>query len=504
MALNMASNYGASLIAVAVNLVATPVLIHHLGVPAYGVWGVVMATSGYLALADLGFGNATTKIVAEHSGRRDDLVLRAFNTTFWCLCVFGLLALGVGLGLASVVPDLFHIDSALRHQSETTFRLLAVMVAVTLPGSAWLGLLVGYQRFDLVSLSTAISSAAIAAVSIAVALAGGGLVALAGSVCAISVLALVVPFVLVRRLVPGFRISIRLVDRASLRRTTSLSSWYLVQNLASVIGADLDLFVVGAILGVRAVAVYSVAIQLGTVASKVVGVLAQAYFPHISALSKDGDRAAMRAAMYTGTRLVIGLALPVNLVLMILAAPVVQAWVGRDVDQSAAVLVWVAAIGAVGALTTIAWQVVGGVGQARRAGTIAIVYSAVDLGASVALARPLGPAGVAVGSLVGLTLVNMPLIVRSSLRIVGATLGGWAGDSLLPHVVPAVVSAVALLALRPVLPANVMAVAGAGAAAFLVYEGAYALWGCPDQDRRAVAQAVRRRLAQLRARPETT
>lgn len=495
---NMISNYAATAVAGVASLLTTPILIHHLGLTAYGVWAVVLTMSGYLALADLGFGAATTKIVSEHAGRRDDLVIQTFNTNFWCLCLLGLLALGAGLGLALVVPDIFHIPPSLRHQSVTAFRLLAVMTALALPGGAFLGVLAGYQRFDLVSLSFAANGVAAAAVSIAIALAGGGLVALSIGRCAASVGLVVIPAIMVRRLVPTLRISPRLMDRTTLRRTTSLSSWYSVGSLASVMGGDLDLFVVGGILGVRAVAVFSVASQLSQVASKVVGVLSQAFFPHISSLSKEGDREGMRSTMTSGTRLVILFSLPVNLVLIILAAPLVHAWVGRGVKESAAVLIWFGAEGAVGALTTVAWQVLPGVGQARRAAVIAIVYAALDLAVSVALARPLGPPGVALGGLIGLTLLNLPLIVGSSLKVVGTSAAHWARVSVLPHLPAAVATTLALVGVRFVLSSHRPVVAAVSVGAFIFYVGVYLVTGCPKEDRRAIAVSVRRRLGQIR------
>ncbi len=288
---SMASNYVSTIVGSLASLAVTPLLIHHLGKDAYGVWALIVTTTAYLNLANLGFANVTTKLVAEDAGRDDAAVIRTFNSTFWSLCVFSLIALGIGLALATKAPVLLHLRGPMRGEAVDVFDLLTLATALALPVASISAVLAGYQRFDLISLNTAIASVATAATSVVVVLAGGRLVALGIGTTAVTVALLGVPLFMVHRLIPDLRLSPRLVERSNFRRITSLSSWYLVQNLAAVVGGDLDLFVVGTILGVRAVAVFAVAAQLGLVAARAVGVLQQAFYPHVSSTSRsEGPR----------------------------------------------------------------------------------------------------------------------------------------------------------------------------------------------------------------------
>ncbi len=198
----------------------------------------------------------------------------------------------------------------------------------------------------------------------------------------------------------------------------------------------------------------------------------------------------------------MAIAMPICLVLMILGGRLVGFWVGPGFSGSGSVLLWIGAVGAVGSLTTVPWQIVGGLGLARWAALIAITYAAVDLAASIALAYPLGPPGVALGSLVGLTTVNLPLVVGKTLRLLNLSMRSWARSCLLPHFAPTALTAGALPGFRfadstaAIWLVAVVAIASCG-----VYEVCYWLTGCPVEERAALLALIRRYGLRLRRRP---
>ena len=62
---NALANYANSLVALVLALVVTPLLVRGLGKEAYGTWVLVSTSVVYLNLLQFGFGQATTKYVAE-------------------------------------------------------------------------------------------------------------------------------------------------------------------------------------------------------------------------------------------------------------------------------------------------------------------------------------------------------------------------------------------------------------------------------------------------------
>jgi len=465
-------------------LLVIPLLLHHLGVAAFGIWSLVTTTTSYLNLSSLGIGNVTTKLVAEDAGRDREAVIRVVNTNLCALCGLAVVAAAIGIGISIAAPEIFRIPRGYETDTVISFAIVAVGLAVSLPVGLSFGVLTGFQRYDLIGLCNATTVGAVGLASVAVVLSGGGLIPLALATTLVGLASGVLPTALAVRLIPGIRISPKLVDRRSIRRTASLSVWYLIQNLASVIGLDIDLVVVGIIIGVKGVALYAIGAKIGQIADRGVGPLQQVFFPHVSAVSMEKDaRVQIAAVLIDGTRTVMAVALPLGLILAILAQPGIQAWVGPGYGVSAQVVAVFGGIAIFGSLTTASWQILGGMGRARLAALVGLTDALVNLGISIGLAKPLGPPGVALGTMISIAVINVPVILWVTTRLVGVPFKRLLRRAVLPHALPAAVTSGALLLLEPTLHGSVAAVLGCAAGAFLLYEGVFILWGAVPAER---------------------
>src|SRR5271169_3894571 len=90
-------------------IVVTPLLLHHLGRSAFGIWILASTVIGYLELFELGFGGAAVKLMAEDANVRPERAVRTLNTAFAILLPLGVLALGLGVVVSLLAPDLFTI-----------------------------------------------------------------------------------------------------------------------------------------------------------------------------------------------------------------------------------------------------------------------------------------------------------------------------------------------------------------------------------------------------------
>jgi len=180
---------------------------------------------------------------------------------------------------------------------------------------------------------------------------------------------------------------------------------------------------------------------------------------------------------------VMAVALPLGLILAILAQPGIQAWVGPGYGVSAQVVAVFGGIAIFGSLTTASWQILGGMGRARLAALVGLTDALVNLGISIGLAKPLGPPGVALGTMISIAVINVPVILWVTTRLVGVPFKRLLRRAVLPHALPAAVTSGALLLLEPTLHGSVAAVLGCAAGAFLLYEGVFILWGAVPAER---------------------
>jgi len=488
---NVTMNYAALVATALSSLLVTPVLLHSLGQSAYGVWSLAGGVIGYLELLELGFGRATTKLLAEDIGHRPDRLLRTLNTNVAVLSAFGLLAFVAGVVIAVASPALFSIPPSLRGASVTVFVVLAVALAVSIPFDSFGGALAAHQRYDLLAASNIGLVVATSVTIVGVVLAGGGLVALALGTALVSLPFHVLRWRLLRRLQPHMRLSRRYVDRSRLRESAGLSWWFLIADVAITIILKVDLIVVGLLFGVRAVAIYAVGSKAAQLFINALRALVQVYFPHASALGREGKTDELRRLVVDGTRATLVLSVPLTVVLVLISHAAIRVWVGAGYGRSAEILVVLTLAMAVRSTASTAAVVLAGSGRARAVAGAGMVEAAVNLGSSVALGVALGPIGVAYGTLVGAVLVQAPWMVALSCRVSSMTLRRFAVESIVPHLLPAVLTTATLVAGRAVWSGSTVHLLVLSAAAVVVYLGTYFAFGATPVERRRVLDGVR-------------
>src|SRR4051812_18291298 len=132
----------------ALMLVATPVLVSHLGTANYGLWSIAIAAFGLMNVLEFGLGTAVAKYVAEHAGNARGEDLSALISIA--------VAIYLGLGLVLTVPlyvlapdaaGLFDPAGAPDAPVTSVLRLVALGLLPMLLLSCGQAIAVGLQEF---------------------------------------------------------------------------------------------------------------------------------------------------------------------------------------------------------------------------------------------------------------------------------------------------------------------------------------------------------------------
>jgi O-antigen/teichoic acid export membrane protein len=418
---NVTSNYLLAVMTVLVGFVVTPILTHQLGILRYGVWALIGSLIPFLELLELGFANATVAFIGRHLELDEhDQVGATINTSFLILSVLGVVAF-VGVTIFTIfLPEIITtIPSSLVGQAQFLLLLMAFDMALSIPMDTFGGALVGLQRYDLLnySLVAVLVSQAIAWV-IVLAL-HGGLVALGVVTVAISLVGQVSRVVIVHRLLPWFRLSLRGFDRRLIRAFTSLSGWY---SLAQISDAVIDLsgvLIVGAAAGVTAAAIYAVAQRLGPLPVRIVQPRVYTLFPAAAEFGARGNDAGLRDRTDAVARFALYLSVPTAIALGFLAGPVVDVWVGSEFSEAATIigLLCVASI-----LQGWAFSVRVALSGSSRPQLPAILYgleAALHVSLGIVLANRYGPVGMAEAALIGVVAMEGCLLLPLAYRQLG-------------------------------------------------------------------------------------
>jgi O-antigen/teichoic acid export membrane protein len=485
---NVFSNYMALGVTAVSAIVVTPLLLHHLGQSAFGVWVLASTVVAYLELFELGFGGATTKLVAEDAHVRPDQAVRMINTTFFVLVPMGVIALAMGIVIAFIFPGAVHVSAVLHDQVIICVAVLAVGLAVSIPGDTFGGSLMGHQRFDLLSLSNASMGIAVAVASVVIVLLHGGIVPLAIATTLISVSFQGVRWAMLRHIIPEARIRLRLVDRLRLRAAANISGWFLLQAVLQATLMACDVVIVGIVLGVKAAAVYAVGAKLAKAAAQSMDSLSVVFFPYASATVRNKDAQGLQEIVIDAVRVTVLVGALIALLLMVLAGPGIRAWVGPGYNTSAHVLVILALSVGLASPVRSFIQVLLGSGNQKVVCAVSGVEVAVNFTLSVTLAHVIGPIGVAVGTLGGILLVRLPGILVSGTRAVHIRISTLVRRAIVPHIIPASACAAVLLVGRTFTGYSFLGAVLLGLAGIATYLGLYmALGATPGERQRASA-----------------
>jgi O-antigen/teichoic acid export membrane protein len=489
---NVVMNYAAQGTAALSALILTPLLLHHLGKPAFGVWVLASSVVLYLGLFELGFGGATAKLVAEDAFVRPDQALRTLNTTFFALVPLGILALGAGVGVAFAFPSLVHVTPQLHDQVILVVVILAFGLTVSIPFNTFGGALIGHQRFDMLGLSNSLLVGSTLVASIIIVALGGGLIPLAIGLSTLALLAHPLRFWMLRRVLPGARISWHLADRARLREVLHVSGWFLLNAVLMAIYNACDVVVVGIVLGLRAAAVYAVAAKLATAAIQGLDSLAQVFFPYASSIARNESRQALADITMDGTRAVMFVGMIITVSYVVLASPGIRAWVGPGFGTSARVLVVLGIAIALSSPVRAISVVLLGAGRLPVICAIRGAEMAVNLALSVSLALVMGPVGVAFGTLGGIVLARLPGFLIIGSKAIGVRPLTVLRRAVLPHLLPVAASAAVLFVLRGVAGRSITELVVVGLAGTMTYVAVYFAFSATGGERHRALLAVNR------------
>lgn len=472
---NTAARYAALAVDVLAGLLLLPYNLAHLGATDYGLWILSASVARYVSFLDLGLGGGLVKFVAECRAKGEGRRLSELaSTVFVAFAVAGALAFLAVAPVALLYDRLFPVDPRQAAIGRTVLLLVAARLALGLPLSVYGAVINGAQRYALNNAVAMATTLLAAAANVAVIEAGEGVVGVVTATTLVHVAAYGAYVLNAYRVQPGLRVSPRLASRGRLREVGAFGAYLLVLDWAHRVNYSLDTLVIGVFLGPRAVAHFTPAVRIAQTMRDLTGQFQAVLFPAVVDLGTRGDRAKLVALCLEGTRVSAALAVAVGLGVVVLAEPLLAAWIGPDLAGSAPALQVLALSMVVRVAQGTGATILKGSGGHRYLAANNAAVALCNLALSIALVRPLGLLGVALGTAVPVTLGTV-FVVPEACRQLGLPVARLWRESLWPVLWPAVPVAGALWAFReatgaaPLLAVMAAGAAGAGLYLALVY-----------------------------------
>jgi O-antigen/teichoic acid export membrane protein len=319
---------------VLVALVSIPLYLNLIGEQRYGMLAIAWLLLGYFGAFDLGIGRAAAQRIAKL-----ELVPAAKAHAFWTALSLNS-ALGI-LGGIAIWPAAhyffsrqFQIDSNLRPEVLEAIPWLMMALPLATITGVLTGALQGVERFLQLN---AINSAGSILFQIMPLFAAwlwtpdlGVLMPVAIGARLIGVVFLF--FACLRHVSSGAAPSL---SKSEARELLKFGGWATVSSLISPIMVMADRFIVGAVLGAKAVTNYAVPYQLAERTTILPTALASSLFPRFA---KDSAQDGLQMAIVSLRLLVVAMT-PLMVLAILLAHPFLSVWISKEfADRSSLVL----------------------------------------------------------------------------------------------------------------------------------------------------------------------
>jgi O-antigen/teichoic acid export membrane protein len=398
---NIGSNWAVTLVAIATTYLLTPFVIHRLGHEGYGIWTLITSMTGYISLLALGVPMACVRYLAQHVAERDSRkVNEAIGSCAGLYLMMGGVAVLAGAALTGVFLLVYDIPADLQRE---TFVACGLMVALV--SAAFIGLLpegIMFAHHDFVLRNVIRIGGVLLRLSLTI-----GLLALHASLIVLAAIQLAcfafdfsLSWLLIRRRYPAIRISLRDFDLRMVRQILSFSLYVLLLNAGARLCFETDALVIGAFLGVGSIPFYAVANSLVVYLMDFVIAIAAVIMPMTTRLRTEGNWDQLREIFLKWSKVALSLSVMVGLFLIVLGPKFIGWWIEPSFEQPAGQVLQILMLSSLLFLPVrgVALPVLMGLGNPRIPTLVFLGTGILNLVLSVALARPLGLVGVALGT----------------------------------------------------------------------------------------------------------
>lgn len=392
------------------NLILTPFIIRSLGQSEYGLYMLIGAFVGYIAVLDFGLSNTTVRYVAKYRAERDREGEENFlSLTFIIYFLISLIVLIVGSILYINLDNIFGESLTLQEikLAKAMFIILIINLALTLPMKSFVGIINAYERFVVPRLFTIIRTLIRALLIIVLLSLGYNVVAIVALDAILNLIMLLI-YMAYAFLKLKVKIHLHNFDKLLIKEILTYSSLIFVSVIVDQLYWRIGHLVLGLVASTSEVAIFAIGMTFGQYFITFSTAISGVFLPKVTKMIvQNATNEELTSLLIKTGRLqflILGLVLSG---FILFGREFLLLWVGNGYEAS-----WVVSLLVMLPLIVVLSQTVGiSILQAKNMhGFRAVMYlaiSIVNLFLSIYLAKIYGAIGAAIGTTLSLVLGNI-------------------------------------------------------------------------------------------------
>jgi O-antigen/teichoic acid export membrane protein len=414
---NIIAGWMAHLVTVLIGFFMMPYVLGVLGEVQYGTWVFLNAVAGYAALVYAGFGGTICRYVADAWSRKD---LKRLNAVVSTIQVIYLGTAAIVFILASLfawyAPACQNWDGMSLFEVRVSILVLGATIGIGMVASVYGGVLIGTQRFDYkrgIELATGVLRLVLTVLCL---YQHYGLITLAAIFFATTIFEHGVSAWLAYRQVPGLSVVPWLMRWSVLKECFGFSAFSAVSLVAEYLIFFTDTVIISLIKGPLAVVPYQIGLRVAQMIQVPIAQIGEVVLP------KAGELHARSNPQELGRVVARGMGLSLLLTGGFLIGSVyfgdllIRTWIGKIYDSSGTVLVLLVASQVIALPMVVARKALMGIGQVKFQAFVDLLEGILNLVLSLILIRYWGIVGVAWGTVIPLTVIELCCLLPHACR----------------------------------------------------------------------------------------
>ncbi len=317
-----------------------PYIARTLGGERYGIWVILFQAINYLSLLDLGIQQGLVRFVSLHLSRRDfGRISQLLSTAAVLYGAIGALALSGSYGLSELLPlFMTGIKSSSLQEAQVAAMIIGGFIATRFWFTPFAGSLGGFQRYDIQNALDVAEEIVRTLAMVVILTLGMGIGALACAVFGAGLLRQVVGALLLKRLHPEVKISLKLADHETRKELVGYSRVALGITAGWLLIFNADSLLLGALASPVAAGLYAPGAQVIQYLRQLVNTVAVPLTPVMSHLHGLAESERVRQLYAKGVKCVSFAGAGVTVGVILYAKPFVALWLAPDFAVSAEVM----------------------------------------------------------------------------------------------------------------------------------------------------------------------
>lgn len=328
---------------VAMVLITIPLTIDYLGPERFGVWMMVTSFVAILSFADLGIGNGLMTTIAKASGNDDPEALsKLISSGVSVLTVIGVVLLALFILVNPIVPwpAVFNVESSLAQKEVGPAMIVFVVcIALSMPAGVVRRVQMGLQQGFVSNLWQSLGSLfALLAIILAISFSAGLHWLIAGLLGGPLLAAILNSLVYFSRSPAFLRPKFAHIQTSVVRQLVHTGFLFFILQLALAVGVSADNIIIAQIHGADAVGEYAVHAKLFAIIIVVVSMAMSPFWPAYGEALARGDHAWVKRTLVITLGSSGLLALLISGLVVVLAGPLLNIWIGGAVKPNIVLL----------------------------------------------------------------------------------------------------------------------------------------------------------------------